>query len=82
MFNLKFTVMALWKISAKGNWNWGPGKTLTKGMYIEMSTASSTPPLALSKNAEAIAQAFNVKYSTKFDKGKMTSSYLTCEKIG
>lgn len=31
---------------------------------------------------EAIAKAFNAKYSTNFDKSKMCSSYLTCEKIG
>ena len=29
---------------------------------------------------EAIAKAFNAKYSTNFDKSKMCSSYLTCEK--
>ena len=31
---------------------------------------------------EAIAKAFKAKYSTNFDKSKMCSSYLTCEKIG
>lgn len=74
--------MALWKISAKGNINWGVGKVLTKGMYIEMSTTSTSSPLINSKYAESIAQAFNVKYSTRFEKGKMTGSFFTCERIG
>lgn len=42
--------MALWKISAKNNWNWGKDKVLTKGMFIEMSTQNTTPPLGLSSN--------------------------------
>ena len=87
--------MPLWKISAKNNWNWGTGKQLVKGMFIEMSTQTTTPPLGQTKNQEAIARAFNTKYSTSFDKSKMTMSYstsfdkskmtmsyLTCEKIG
>jgi len=74
--------MALWKISAKGNWNWGTNKNLVKGMFIEMPTSSTTPPLGLTKYQESIAQAFNTKYSTKFDKSKMSGSYLVCEKIG
>ena len=74
--------MPLWKISAKNNWSWGSGKQLVKGMFIEMSTQTTTPPLGQTKNQEAIARAFNTKYSTSFDKSKMTMSYLTCEKIG
>lgn len=74
--------MPLWKISAKGNWNWGKDKNLVKGMFIEMSTQSTTPPLGQSANHEAIAESFNTKYSTKFDKTKMTNSHLVCEKIG
>lgn len=30
---------------------------------------------------EAIAKAFNAKFSTNFDQSKMCSSYLICEKI-
>ncbi len=74
--------MALWKISAKNNWNWGKDKVLTKGMFIEMSTQNTTPPLGLSSNWETIARAFNTKYSTNFDKSKMNPNYLTCENIG
>ena len=74
--------MPLWKISAKNNWNWGTGKQLVKGMFIEMSTPTTTPPLGQTKNQETIARAFNTKHSTSFDKSKMTMSYFTCEKIG
>lgn len=74
--------MALWKISAKGNWNWSTNKNLVKGMFIEMSTSSTTPPLNQTKYYEDIAQAFNTKYSTKFDKSKIGHSYFECEKIG
>ena len=74
--------MPLWKISAKNNWNCGTGKQLVKGMFIEMSTPTTTPPLGQTKNQETIARAFNTKYSTSFDKSKMTMSYFTCEKIG
>ena len=48
--------MPLWKISAKNNWNWGTGKQLVKGMFIEMSTQTTTPPLGQTKNQEAIAR--------------------------
>ena len=34
--------MTLWKISAKSNWNWGTGKQLVKGMFIELSTPTGT----------------------------------------
>lgn len=73
--------MTLWHISAKNNWNWGKDQQLVKGMFIEMSTATTTPPLSQSKNHQAIADAFNAKYSTNFDKSKMNNSYLTCEKV-
>ena len=74
--------MTLWKISAKNNWNWGTGKQLVKGMFIELSTPTSTPPLGIPSCHEVIAKAFNTKYSTNFDKSKMNSSFLICEKIG
>ena len=71
--------MTLWKITAKGNWNWGKGKELVKGMFIEMTSATTAPPLGKTSNQEAIAKAFNAKYSTNFDKSKMCSPYLICE---
>lgn len=74
--------MPLWKISARNNWNWGKDMVLTKGMYIELSTQSTTPPVGQSQYQETIAKAFNTKYSTKFDKSKMNASHLVCEKMG
>ncbi len=74
--------MALWKISAKNNWNWGKDKQMVKGMFIEMVTGTTAPPLGQTKLQETIAVAFNTKYSTNFDKSKMNNSYLICEKIG
>ena len=74
--------MTLWKITAKGNWNWDKGKELVKGMFIEISTTSPTSPLCQAKYKETIANAFNMNYSTKFEKTRMNSSYLTAEKIG
>lgn len=74
--------MTLWRISAKNNWNWGTGKQLVKGMFIELSTPTTTPPLGVVSYHEVIAKAFNTKYSTNFDKSKMNASYLICEKLG
>ena len=47
--------MALWKISAKSDKNWGAKQNLGKGMFIEMSTVSTTPHLNLTKYYEDIA---------------------------
>ena len=74
--------MTHWKISAKNNWNWGTGKQLVKGMFIELCTPIGTPPLGIPSYHEVIAKAFNTKYSTNFDKSKMNASFLSCEKIG
>ena len=82
LFKSIISIMTLWKISTKSNWNWGPNKQLMMGMYIELSTPIGTPPLGIPSYHEVIAKAFNTKYSTNFDKSKMNASFLTCEKIG
>ena len=74
--------MTLWKISAKNNWNWGTGKQLVKGMFIELGTPTGTPPLGIPSYHDVIVKAFNTKYSTNFDKSKMNASFLICEKTG
>ncbi len=74
--------MPLWKITARNSWVFSKDQALTKGMFIEMSTPSTTPPLNLARNAEIIAQAFNSKYSTKLDKSKINGGHFICEKIG
>ena len=73
--------MTLWKIEAKNNWNWGKGKELIKGMFVEMPTPSTAPPLGLTKYHETIAQLFNTKYGTNFDKSKINAGHFICTKI-
>ena len=73
--------MALWKISSKSKWTWGKGKMLEKGMFIEM-TGGTTPPLGNSANRDAIAAAFNTKYSLSIEPSKINGSHFECEKIG
>lgn len=72
--------MTLWKIEAKNNWNWGKGKELVKGMFVEMPTPTTTPPLGQVKYQEVL-QLFNTKYGTNFDKSKINSSYFICTRI-
>ena len=79
--SLKYRFMTLWKIEAKNNWNWGKGKELIKGMFIEMPTPSTAPPLGLTKYHETIAQLFNTKYRTNFDKSKINAGHFICTKI-
>ena len=74
--------MTLWKITAKSNWTCGRDQQMVKGMFVEISATSPTSPLCQAKYKETIANAFNMKYSTKFEKTRMNSSYLTAEKIG
>jgi hypothetical protein len=81
LYHLKIKIMALWKISAKNKWNWGKGQMLEKGMFIEMSTGTTAPPLGVVANRESIAAAFNSKYSMNLDKSKISNSYFICERI-
>ena len=77
--------MALWRITAKYSNN-APCKNkrqkLEKGMSIETSTMSTTPPLGLTKERPMLAQLFMNKYGVEIDVNHMNSSYFTCEKIG
>ncbi len=73
--------MTLWKIEAKNNWNWGKGKELVKGMFVEIPTPSTTSPLGLVKYQETIAQLFNAKYGTSFDKSKINTGHFICTKV-
>ncbi|MDY3944000.1 MAG: hypothetical protein SOY99_07230 [Alloprevotella sp.] len=73
--------MTLWKIEAKNNWNWGKDKELVKGMFVEMPTPSTAPPLGQVKYQETIAQLFNAKYGTSFDKSKINVGHFICTKV-
>ncbi len=77
--------MALWKISAKSSTN-APCKNkrqkLEKGMFVETSTASTTPPLGLTREHPMLALLFMSKYGIEIDPSHMNRSYFDCEKIG
>ena len=73
--------MALWKIEMKqsGIIN---GVRIEKGMSVEMVTNSSTPPLSVSKNYEAIAQLFKSKYGVDLMKARLVGpGRMSCTKI-
>ena len=73
--------MALWKISVKttGVVN---GVRLEKGMFVETSTATTTPPLGMSREQLMLAQLFMSKYGIEIDLHHMNGSHFVCEKIG
>lgn len=73
--------MALWKVTSKGKFNWG-SQVLEKGMFVEMTTSTGTLNFGNSAMRQQIIDAFNIKYSTRLDVSKASSSYLTIEKIG
>lgn len=77
--------MALWKISVKNTGN-APcvdkRKRLEKGMFVETSTATTTPPLGLTREQPMLARIFTSKYGIEIDVHKMNSSYFICERIG
>lgn len=81
----KQTIMALWKITAKYSNN-APCKNkrqrLEKGMFVETSTASTTPPLGQTREHPMLAQLFLNKYGIEVNVHNMNSGYFNCEKIG
>lgn len=76
--------MALWKISVKNSGNAtckNKSQKLEKGMFVETSTATSTPPLSQRQNHPMIIQLFRSKYGIEIDPGHMNMSYFKCEKM-
>lgn len=73
--------MALWKITAILNRNNGK-QNLEKGMFIEVSTPTTTPPLGFSKNDQQIKGQFKSKYGIDLDAlgVKINASYFSCTK--
>ena len=77
--------MALWRIVVKKS-----GKAackdkrqrLEKGMFIETSTMSSTPPIGITREQPMLAQLFMNKYGIEIDYHHMNRSYFDCDKIG
>ena len=73
--------MALWKIeiTQTGTIN---GVHIEKGMFVEMVTSSTTPPMSMSKNYEAIGQLFKNKYGIDLVKARIISQgRMSCTKI-
>lgn len=77
--------MALWKISVKRSGNAAckdKRQRLEKGMFVETSTATTTPPLGMSREQLMLAQLFMSKYGIEIDLHHMNGSHFVCEKIG
>lgn len=73
--------MALWKIEIKqsGIIN---GVRIEKGMFVEMVTNTTTPPLSMSKNFEEIGQLFKDKYGIDLVKARLISQgRMSCIRI-
>lgn len=77
--------MALWKISVKNSGNAAcknKRQRLEKGMFIETSTMSSTPPIGIPREQPVLAKLFMNKYGIEIDPRCMSRAYFDCEKIG
>ncbi len=76
--------MELWRISVKNSGNAAcknKKQRLEKGMFIETGTASTTPPLGMTREHPMLAQLFAYKYGIEIDPHHMNSSYFTCDKV-
>lgn len=51
-------------------------------MFVETSTASTTPPIGVTREQPMLAQLFLSKYSVEIAPYCMNRSYFDCEKIG
>ena len=69
--------MALWKISVKRSGNAAckdKRQRLEKGMFVETSTASTTPPIDVTREQPMLAQLFLSKYGIEIPQFGITSS--------
>lgn len=76
--------MALWKITAKYSNNAAckdKKQKLEKGMFVETSTMTSTPPLSVQREQPMLAQLFVSKYGIEVDPKHMNNAHFTCEKV-
>ena len=77
--------MALWRFVVKNSGNAAcknKRQRLEKGMFVETSTATTTPPLGMSREQLMLAQLFMSKYGIEIDLHHMNGSHFVCEKIG
>ena len=77
--------MALWRIVVKNSGNAAcknKRQRLEKGMFVETSTATTTPPLGMSREQLMLAQLFMSKYGIEINLHHMNGSHFVCEKNG
>ncbi len=51
-------------------------------MFVETSTATTPPPIDVSREQPMLAQLFMSKYGIEIEPRFMTRSYFDCEKMG
>lgn len=51
-------------------------------MFVEASTASTTPPIGVTREQPMLAQLFLSKYGIEIAPYCMNRSYFDCEKMG
>jgi len=51
-------------------------------MFVETSTASTAPPIGVTREQPMLAQLFLSKYGVEIAPYCMNRSYFDCEKIG
>ena len=51
-------------------------------MFVETSTASTTPPIGVTREQPMLAQLFLSKYGVEIASYCMNRSYFDCEKMG
>lgn len=73
--------MAQWIITATMNRNNGK-QNLEKGMFVEVSTPTTTPPLGYAQYSSQIKSQFMAKYGVDLDalKVMINASYFSCTK--
>lgn len=77
--------MALWRIVVKNSGNAAckdKRQRLEKGMFIETSTVSTTPPIGVTREQPMLIQLFMNKYGIEIDPHHMNCSHFNCDKIG
>ena len=76
--------MALWRIVVKNSGNAAcvnKRQRLEKGMFIETSTMSTTPPLGQPRERPMLVKLFLNKYGIEVNQSQMSLSYFTCDRI-
>ena len=77
--------MALWRIVVKNSGNAvckDKKQRLEKGMFVETSTMTATPPIGVPQGQKMLIQQFLSKYGVEIDPRFMTRSHFDCNKIG